>query len=100
MARHGAILDLGRPLANGYHIEDLPMTMPALCPFSLAHLAPGAQMRCQLLLEYPACLEEEAAIDRFMRYPHVWIARVLSPQPTRYLLRRPLKRQLLRYPPS
>ena len=76
------------------------MTMPALCPFGLAHLAPGAQMRCQLLLEHPARLDEEAAIDSFVRYPHAWIARVLSPQPARYLLGRPLLCQLLRHAPS
>ncbi|WP_395396518.1 hypothetical protein WBP07_21570 (plasmid) [Novosphingobium sp. BL-8A] len=76
------------------------MTMPALRPFGLAHLAPGAQMRGQFLLEHPARLDEEAAMDRFVGYPHIWIVRILSLQPTRNLLWRPLQRQLLRHAPT
>jgi hypothetical protein len=100
MAWDGTILGLGGTLADGDHIEDLSLPRPALCAFGETHLPFGAQMRCQFLLEHPARLDEQTAIDGFMRYPHVWIARVLSPQPARYLLGRPLQRQLMRHQPS
>ena len=95
----GAILSLGGALADGDHIQDLPLSSLGLCALGKAHLPPGAQMGCQLLLEHTARLDKETAIDRFMRYPHVWIVRIM-PQPACYLLRRPLQRELLRHPPS
>jgi len=76
--------------------------MPLAGPGTLgmAHLPPGAQVRHQLLLEHPTRLDEETAIDRFVRYLHVWIVRILPLQPARNLLRRPLQRQLLRDAPA
>ena len=100
MAWDGAILGLGGSLADRDHIEDLSLPLSALCAFGETHLPPGAQMRRQLLLQHAARLDEETAIDRFMRYPHVLVGRELLPQPARDLLRRPLQRQLLRHPPS
>src|SRR4051794_30458441 len=100
MTWDGTILRLGGTLADGDHIQAL--TLPrsgAPGTFAEAHLSFGAQMGCQLLLEHPSRLDEQAAIDRFMRYPHAWIAWVRSLQPTRNLLWRPLQCQLLRHPP-
>ena len=67
MARHGAILGLGRPLADGDRIDDLSQSALGDAAFGLAHLPLGAQMRHQLLLQHAARLNEEAAIDRFVR---------------------------------
>src|SRR6476620_9525440 len=100
MARDGAVLSLGRTLADRHHVDDPAMPPAGLRALSEAHLPPGAQMSHKLLLEHPARLDEETAIDRFVGYPHVWIVRILPLQPTRNLLRRPLQRQLLRHPPT
>ena len=67
MAWHGAILGLGRPLADGDRINDLPQSVPRGAAFGLAHLPRGTQMRRQLLLQHATRLNEEAAIDRFVR---------------------------------
>ena len=54
----------------------------------------------QLLLQHAAGLDEEAAIDRFVRYLHVLLGWKLLLQPAGDLLRRPLQRELLRHAPS
>ena len=58
------------------------------------------KLRRQLLLEHAAGLDEEATIDRFVRYLHVLVGWELLLQPAGDLLRRPLQRELLRHAPS
>src|SRR5262249_1555631 len=60
----------------------------------------GTQPPRQLLLQHGAGLDEEAAIDRFVRYLHVLVGWELLLQPAGDLLRRPLQRELLSHAPS
>jgi hypothetical protein len=55
----------------------------------------GAQMSHQLLLQDASHLNEQAAIDRFVREQHVRVGWVLLLEPAGDLLRRPLQRQFL-----
>jgi hypothetical protein len=87
MAGHGTILGLGGPLADRDHIENVSLPTPGIVAFGEAHLTSGAQVRRQLLFQHAACLNEETAIDRFVRYLHVLVGRELPLRPARDLLR-------------
>jgi hypothetical protein len=100
MSRHGAILNLGWPLADGDHIEDMPLSALHVVTLGATHPPRSTQLRRQFLFQHAAGLDEEAAIDRFVRYPHVLVGRELLLQPAGDLLRRPLQRELLRHAPS
>ena len=100
MARHGAILNLGRPLMNGDHIEDMSLTTLRIVALGATHPPRSTQMCRQLLLQHAAGLDEEAAVNRFVRYLHVLVGRELLLQPAGDLLRRPLQCELLRHAPS
>ena len=71
MPRHGAILNLGGALANRNHIEDMPLSTFRVVALGATHPPRSTQLRRQLLLQHAAGLNEEAAIDRFVRYLHV-----------------------------
>ena len=100
MPRHGAILNLGGPLADGDHIEDMSLSTLRVVALGATHPPRSTQLRRQFLLQHAAGLDEEAAIDRFVRYLHVSVGWELLLQPAGDLLRRPLQRQLLRHAPS
>src|SRR5262249_11131002 len=67
MPRHGAILNLGGPLANGDHIEDMPLSTVRVVALGATHPPRSTQMRRQLLLRHTAGLNEETGIDSFLR---------------------------------
>ncbi len=67
MARHSTILDLGWPLADRDHIDDLSLSTLGVAAFGVAHPPCSTQMCRQLFLQHAAGLNEEAAIDRFVR---------------------------------
>ena len=96
----GAIVGLGRPLADGSRIDDLSQSALGSAAFGLAHLPRRTQVRHQRLLQHAAGLDKETPIDRFVRYLHAWGGRELPLQPARDLLRRPLEHELLRDAPS
>ena len=100
MVRHGAILNLGGPLANGDHIEDTSLSALRIMALGATHLPRSTQVCRQFLLQHAAGLDEEAAIDCFVRYLHVLVGRKLLLQPAGDLFRRPLPRELLRHAPS
>src|SRR5215469_14006288 len=100
MPWHGAILNLGRPLADGDHIEDMPLSTLRVVAVGATHPPRSTQMRRQLLLQHAAGLDEDTAIDRFVRYLHVLVGWELLLQPAGDLFRRPLQRELLRHAPS
>src|SRR5262245_14025749 len=100
MPRHGAILNLGRPLADGDHIDDMPLSTLRVVAFGATHPPRSTQMRRQLLLQHTARLNEETAIVRFVRYLHALVACELLLQPAEELFRLPLQRELLRNQPS
>src|SRR6476469_3636794 len=95
-----AILNLGGPLADRDHIEDMPLSTLRVVALGVTHPPRSTQLRRQLLFQHAAGLDEEAAIDRFVRYLHVLVGWELLLQPTGDLLRRPLQRELLRHAPS
>src|SRR5262249_32763973 len=100
VAWHGAIVGLGRPLADGSRIDDLSQSALAGAAFGLAHLPRCTQVRHQRLLQHAACLDKETPIDRFVRYLHAWVGRELPLQPARDLLSGPREREFLRDAPS
>src|ERR1700721_4213144 len=100
MPRHGAILNLGGPLADGDHIEEMPLSPLRVLALGATHSPRSTQLRRQLLLQHAAGLDEEAAIDRFVRYLHILVGWERLLQPAGDLLRRPLPRELLRHAPS
>ena len=66
VAGHGAVLDLGRPFADGNRIDNLSQSALRRTTLGLAHLPRGAQVRHQLLFQHTTCLNEEASVDRFV----------------------------------
>ena len=87
MPRHGAILNLGGPFADGDHIEETPLSTLRVVALGATH--PPRSTQLQFLLQHAAGLDEEAAIDRFVRYLHVSVGWELLLQPAGDLLRRP-----------
>src|SRR6516164_2569650 len=73
MPRHSAILNLGGPLADGDHIEDMSLSTLRVVALGVTHPPRSTQLCRQLLLQHAAGLDEEAAIDRFVRYLHVLV---------------------------
>ena len=68
----GAVLDLGRPLADGYGVDDPASRLIACaCLLGSPHHPSRPQMRNEVLVECPACLDEESSIDRFVGYLHI-----------------------------
>src|SRR5262245_64186196 len=99
MPRHGAILNLGRPLADGDHIDDMPLSTLRVVALGATHPPRSTQMRRQLLLQHTAGLNEETAIDRFVRYLHVLVGWELLLQRAGDLLRRALQSVRLSHVP-
>ena len=81
---------LGGPLADGDHIEDMPLSTRPVVALGVTHPPRSTQLRRQLLLQHAAGLDEETAIDRFVRYLHVLVGWELLLQPAGDPLRRPL----------
>src|SRR5215831_12976865 len=81
VAGHSAVIDLGRPFADGHRIDDLSQSALRRATLGLAHLPRRAQVCHQLLFQHTACLNKETAIDRLVRYLHALIGRELPLQP-------------------
>ena len=78
----------------------MPLSTLRVVALGVTHPPRSTQLRRQLLFQHAAGLDEEAAIDRFVRYLHVLVGWELLLQPAGDLLRRPLQRELLRHAPS
>src|SRR5262249_48628869 len=96
MPRHSAILNLGGPLADGDHIEDMPLSTLRVVALWVTHPPRSTQLRRQLLLQQAAGRVEGFGIDRLVRYRHVLVGGNLLLHPAGDLLRRPLQLELLR----
>jgi hypothetical protein len=59
MPRHSAILNLGGPLADGDHIEDLSLSTLRVVALGVTHPR-STQLRRQLLLQHTAGLDDAA----------------------------------------
>src|SRR5262245_20569408 len=57
MARHGAILNLGGPLANGDHIEDMSPSTLRIVALGATYPPRSTQVCRQLLLQHAAGLD-------------------------------------------
>ena len=98
MPGDGAVLDLGRPLADHDHVPD-----QAAGVVPTAWLASGTtrpQARGELAPQGAAALDEQALVDGLVAHLHVRLARMLPPERHRDLLGRPvqLKHRLDRGP--
>lgn len=83
MARHGAILNLGGPLANGDHIEDMSLSTLRIVALGTTHPPRSTQVCRQLLLQPPrAGLDRPLPTHRSCRgsndYP--WSRRLSDPR--------------------
>ena len=91
MAGHRAILNLGRPLRDRDHVDHPPPPLPrgALAPSS----PPRTQIAFELAAQLPTGLHEQRLVDRLRADPHLHLVRMIDPQPSRDLLRRPTSHQ-------
>ena len=64
---HSAVLDLGRPFADGNRIDDLSQSALGRAALGLAHLPRRPQVYHQLLFQHTTYLNKETSIDRFVR---------------------------------
>ena len=79
VAGNGTILDLRRSVPDRHGIDDLPPRLPGCCRSSAPpHDPAAAQMGQQLLLENAARLNEQAFVDRLMRYVHGRVSGILG----------------------
>src|SRR5262245_49869945 len=96
MARHGAIVDVSRALANRNGIENLALARTLSCGGArVPEVVLTAQVLEQTTFEDAATLHEQTAVDRFGRHLQVRIARKGTAEPARDLLGRPLLRKLV-----
>src|SRR6476660_852447 len=66
-----------------HEIPDSPLSTLRVVALGATHPPRSTQLRRQLLLQHAAGLDEEAAIDRFVRYLHVSVAAVILKKTTR-----------------
>jgi hypothetical protein len=93
-----SVLYLGRPLSDGYRVNDLTARLsPGGGGFASAHQPPGAQTGDQLLSQDSSSLDEQALVDRLVGQPHRRVIAVFILEPAGYLLRRPIIIQFLRH---
>jgi hypothetical protein len=82
MPRHGPILDLGRAIFDGDSIDDLASRLAGRARCLAAPHNPSApQMAGQLLLQDTAGLDEQALVDRLVRYTHRSVSAIFSLEP-------------------
>src|ERR1019366_4017384 len=97
MTWDGSIFDFCWALANGNSIDDLTARMPVNAGVPRAADPPlGSQMPHQLLFQRTPRLNEQAAINRFVRHAQALVVGMLTLQPSGNLLRRPVLHQFTR----
>src|ERR1019366_8933466 len=71
MTRNGAVLDLCGPFSNGNGVDDLTLVVSAITRVPRAADPPlESKMLNKLFLQHSARLNEQAAINRFVRHAH------------------------------
>ena len=97
MTRDGAVLDFCGPFPDRDGINDLATAVSAITGLPRAAYAPlGSQVPDQLFFQHSARLNEQAAINRFVRHAHTLVLGILALQPSRNLFRRPVQNQFTR----
>ena len=97
VTRNGSVFGLGGTLSHRDRLGDLAAQILAGTLARIAEASPSTQMLDELFFQHPASLNEQALVDRFMRYLHALIAGVSDLQPSRDLLGRPLEGQFTRH---
>src|SRR5271170_3513103 len=82
---NGSVFDLRGSLSNRDRLGDLAAPILASALARVAEASPSAQMLDELFFQHPASLDEQALVDRFMRYLHALIVGVADLQPSRDL---------------
>src|ERR1700688_229275 len=94
---NGTIFDFRRSFADGDSINDPALGVSVNAGVPRAADPPlGSQMSHQLLFQRTPRLNEQGAINRFVRHTQALILRILSLQPSGNLLRRPVLQQFTR----
>src|SRR5215469_12408260 len=96
MTGHRPVLCLGRPLSDRHRIADPAMLGCLLRVVArAAHPASAPQVLEQLLLQGPAGLDKQRAVDRLVGHLMRLVVRVRALEPAGHLPWRPLESQLL-----
>ena len=97
VSRNSTIFDFRRSLADRNGIDDLALRVPVNAGVPRAADVPlRSQMPNQLLFQRSARLQEQAAVNSFVRRVQALIVRVGLLQPSGNLLRRPVPHQFTR----
>src|SRR5439155_20631737 len=97
VTRNGPVFNFGGTLSNRNRLGNLAAQLLAGAPARIAEAAPATQMLDELFFKHSASLDEQALVDRLMRYLHALIVGVSDLQPSRDLLGRPLEGQFTRH---
>ena len=95
VAGDGAVLDLGRPVADHDHLVDESMGALAGLSLGLAAGPAGAQRGLHLALQPATGLEVQRLVDRLVAHAHALIVWIVLDEPVRDLLRGQLAFQTL-----
>src|SRR5712672_1490863 len=91
MAGDGAVLDLCGSFSNGNCIHDLTSAVSAITRVPrAAYAALGSQVPQQLFFQHSSRLNEQTAVNGFVRYAHTFVLGILDLQPSGNLFRRPV----------
>jgi hypothetical protein len=88
MARNRPVFDLGGPIGNHHHPSQMAGSGLDPSPGSTFGSA-AAEGRYQLFPETSPPVQIQRPVVRLRRHPPVWLIRMLQPEPTSDLLRRP-----------
>src|SRR5712671_5498894 len=74
MTRNGAVLDFRGPFSNGNGVDDLTTPVSAITRMPRATDSPlEPKMLNKLFLQHSTCLNEQAAVNGFVRHAHAEI---------------------------
>src|ERR1700722_3987674 len=97
MAGNGAVLDFCGPFPNGDGIDDLTTAVSTDTRMPRAAYAPlGSKVLNQLFFQHSSRLNEQAAVNGFVRHAHALVLGILNLQPSGNLFRRPVQDEFTR----
>src|ERR1700674_2300929 len=92
MAGNGAVLNFRGSFPDGNGINDLPTAVSAHTGLPGAAYTPlRSKVLNQLLFQHSSRLNEQAAVNRFVRHAHGLVLGIPPLQPSGNLLRRPVQ---------
>ena len=87
VAGDGAVVDLGRPLADHHHVAQLALAEAALDVAGPAHRSARAQAGGELTPQGAPALHVQRHVDGLVGHPHLRVVGVVADQPAADLLR-------------